>query len=307
VIIADGWSVPDVVAASGAFSIVLIVLGGVASGAQKLRSLERKLADEHNQALRLSESRRAQAERLAIVGRLASGVAHEINNPLAYVKANMNALKRSATGEDELPPEELAELLAETTEGLDRICQIVSDLKGLAREDTGLQEPVDLHEAVSGAVRLAMVRLPRETKVLVELAPDLPMVHASQRKLSQVLLNLLVNAGDALEEHRVQGPAVTIRASRAGDQVSLFITDNGPGFSPAVMGRLFEPFFTTKPPGKGTGLGLALSREYVEGFGGTLTAQNVMPRGAQFCISMKLSARGELTPLPANPYQRKAS
>jgi signal transduction histidine kinase len=298
VIIAAGWSVADVAATSGSLGIVLGVLAMAAVGAEKRRQIELKLENEHNQALRLSESRRSQAERLAIVGRLASGVAHEINNPLAYVKANVNALKRSASKEDELTPEELAELIADTTQGIDRICQIVSDLKGFAREDSGAVEPVDLHDAVKGAVRLATVRLPKEAKVLVELPPDLPFVHASPRKLAQVLLNLLVNAGDAMDEMRVPKPTVTISGRQLGDQVTLSVTDNGPGIPPATMSRMFEPFFTTKPPGKGTGLGLALSREYVENFGGTLSVQNVEPRGAQFSITMKVSARGELTPIP---------
>ena len=161
-------------------------------------------------------------------------------------------------------------------------------------------EPVDVLDTVTGAVRLAMVRLPRDVKVSIEVPRGLPPARASQRKLSQVLLNLLVNAGEALEEMNVLKPSVVIRAVTEGDNLLLTITDNGPGIPPGVMARLFEPFFTTKPPGKGTGLGLALSREYVEAFGGTLAAQNVDPRGAQFCITMKATSMSGETPLPGS-------
>jgi signal transduction histidine kinase len=296
-----GWPPDDVASASGLFGGVLAAVVMAAAGARKLRELDRETETQHSQALRLSESRRAQAERLAIVGRLASGVAHEINNPLAFVKANVGALRRSLLqGDDPLSEDELEEILGDTTQGIDRICQIVADLKGFSREDSGVVEPVDVLEAVTGAVRLATVRLPRDVKVTIEVPNGLPPVRASQRKLAQVLLNLLVNAGEALEEMRVLKPTVLIRAVPEGDNLLLSITDNGPGIPPDVMARLFEPFFTTKPPGKGTGLGLALSREYVEAFGGTLSAHNVEPRGAQFCITVKATAITGETPAPGS-------
>jgi len=115
-----------------------------------------------------------------------------------------------------------------------------------------------------------------------------------------VMLNLLVNAGEALEEVRTLKPEVTIRAIPEGNSMRVTVTDNGPGIPPLVMQRLFEPFFTTKPPGKGTGLGLALSREYVEAFGGTLSVANVEPHGAQFSIVMRVTAATGETPLPGS-------
>jgi C4-dicarboxylate-specific signal transduction histidine kinase len=112
------------------------------------------------------------------------------------------------------------------------------------------------------------------------------------------MLNLLVNAGEALEELRSLKPEVTIQAIREGEQMRVTVTDNGPGIPLPVMPRMFEPFFTTKLPGKGTGLGLALSREYVESFGGTLAVNNVLPHGAQFTLMMKLTPMTGETPLP---------
>ncbi len=297
----EGWSATHVVAVAVFTGGVSVVIGLAAAGARKLRELDRESESAHSQALRLSESRRAQAERLAIVGRLASGVAHEINNPLAFVKANVGELRRSLLlGGDPLPPDELKEILDDTTQGIDRICQIVADLKGFAREDSGVTEPVDLRDVVTGAVRLATVRLPRDMKVNIEVPGALPPVRANQRKLAQVMLNLLVNAGEALEEVRTLKPEVTIRAIPEGNSMRVTVTDNGPGIPPLVMQRLFEPFFTTKPPGKGTGLGLALSREYVEAFGGTLSVANVEPHGAQFSIVMRVTAATGETPLPGS-------
>ena len=295
-----GWPVGQVASVAVLNAGVSVVMVAAAAGAKKLRQLDRESESAHSQALRLSESRRAQAERLAIVGRLASGVAHEINNPLAFVKANVGELRRAfLLGDDPLSPADLKEILDDTSQGIERMCQIVADLKGFAREDSGVLEPVDLRDVVTGAVRLATVRLPRDMKVNLEIADGLSPVRANQRKLAQVLLNLLVNAGEALEEFHTLKPTVTIRAEVEGKNLKLFITDNGPGIAPEVMQRLFEPFFTTKPPGKGTGLGLALSREYVEGFGGTLSFANVEPRGAQFCITMRQTTAGE-TPLPGS-------
>lgn len=296
-----GWPLSDLLSAFALMGGVSLMMVMAAADARRLSGLDRDAQTQHSQALQLSESRRAQAERLAIVGRLASGVAHEINNPLAFVKANVGALRRSLLGEDRLDPEELKEILGDTTQGIERICQIVGDLKGFSREDSGAVEPVDVREVVTGAVRLATVRLPRDLKVSIDVPHDLPPVRASQRKLSQVLLNLLVNAGEALEEERTANPnlkpAVTIRAVPHGETLTLTVVDNGPGIPAQVMARLFEPFFTTKPPGKGTGLGLALSREYVEAFGGTLSAKNVEPRGARFSITMRISGVTGETPM----------
>ncbi|MBL8914724.1 MAG: hypothetical protein JNM17_28725 [Archangium sp.] len=295
------WDLSDIVM----FAVVTagVQLGVLLSSAsaRRARALDRVLEAQNGQALRLSETRRAQAERLAIVGRLASGVAHEINNPLAFVKANVSLLQRALVTEDEkLTPPELAEIFEDTIVGVDRICQIVLDLKGFAREDSGLVEPVDLRDAIQSAARLAAVRLPRDMRVLVEVAKGLPLARANQRKLAQVMLNLLVNAGEALEEAKIENPLVTIAATYDAGHIKLTVTDNGPGIPKDVMARLFEPFFTTKAPGKGTGLGLALSREYVTSFGGTLLAQNAEKQGAQFIITLRVTAGTGETPLPGS-------
>ena len=251
---------------------------------------------ERNQALRMSENRRAQSERLAIVGRLAAGVAHEINNPLAYVKANVATLHRELLDPQAMgfSPQELGEILKETLEGVERIVEIVSDLKSIAREDKAEVEAVDLADVVRATLRLAHVRLSKKVHLEVAVPEGLPQVRANRRKLSQVLLNLLINADDALEEHCEAKGTITLAAAVLAGQVRIDVIDSGPGIPPEVLPRLFEPFFTTKPPGKGTGLGLALSREYAQSFGATLTASNVAMAGACFSLSMAaVNAKGE--------------
>ena len=295
-----GLSVQEVAMIMVSATGVGVLLVMTSWNGRRVRELDRETEAEHNQALRLSESRRAQAERLAIVGRLASGVAHEINNPLAFVKANVGTLRRALMDGETLPPDELQESLGATAQGIARSCQIVADLKGFSREDQGVLEPVDVRDVVSGAVRLAHVRLPRDVKVLMNLPSRVPLVRASPRKLAQVLLNLLVNAGDALEEAKTPRPHVAIGASIEGEFLRLTVTDNGAGIPEDILPRMFEPFFTTKPVGKGTGLGLALSREYVESFGGTIAVRNVEPRGAEFSVNLRITAVTGETPLPGS-------
>ncbi len=255
---------------------------------RRQRSEARKTNAQQQALLRLSEMRRAQAERLATVGRLAAGVAHEINNPLAYVKSNVGAVEAHLSGKDALPPHELEEVLRDTRLGIDRICQIVGDLKAWTREDGEAREEVDLEELVTSTLRLAAVRLPRGLPVSVSVPATLPRVWAHPRKLAQVVLNLLINAGDAVEEAHTSQPAVSLEANLDGDRVVLSVKDNGPGISAEAYPRLFEPFFTTKAPGKGTGLGLALSREYLESFGGSIVALDAGP-GAHFKVTLQAS------------------
>jgi signal transduction histidine kinase len=259
------------------------------------RRLLSEIADEQAKtaalsALATAQHHQAQAERLALIGRLAAGVAHEVNNPLLYVMSNVEYLRTSQVNGEALPPEELRKLFEEIWDGLERIGDIVLDLKTFAREDSQVIEFCNLQELTSDAMRLATIRLAKNTQLVVDVPADLPQVRVNRRKLTQVLLNLLVNACDALEEGKVAAPAVRLAAWReaAAAVVVLVVEDNGPGFGAKVLERLFEPFFTTKPLGQGTGLGLSLSREYVESFGGTLTAENRPEGGARFAIRLSV-------------------
>nr|WP_228531045.1 MULTISPECIES: ATP-binding protein [Myxococcaceae] len=243
------------------------------------------------QELATSERRRAESERLAVVGRLAAGVAHEVNNPLAFVTANLHCLQRDLGPKGlALPADEQREVLAEMGVGLERIRLIVSDLRTFARE--GEEEPAgcDVARVVEEALRIASVRLRRVAQVDCALAAPLPPAAIAPGRLSQVLVNLLMNAADALEGARAPARVwVSARVLPTGG-VELCVEDNGPGLPPAALERLFEPFFTTKAPGRGTGLGLALSREYVERYGGSLHAENRAEGGARFTLLLPRAA-----------------
>nr|WP_047862542.1 ATP-binding protein [Archangium gephyra] len=254
---------------------------------QRLSALE-QLAESERLRLR-AERERAEVERLVLVGQLASGVAHEVNNPLAFVKSNLHYLERELLDTD--GPEnkaELRELLGETRQGVLRIQQIVTDLRRFAREGHVASEPGSPSEAIEEARRLASVRLRSLGEVVVDVALGLPEVSLGQRHLVQVLVNLLLNAADAVEEAVPPRRArIVVRGRRVDGGVRLEVEDNGTGIPAEALPRLFEPFFTTKPPGKGTGLGLALCHEYVCRAGGALSAENRPEGGARFVLTLK--------------------
>ena len=251
--------------------------------------------------LALSEQHRMQSEQLALVGRLAAGVAHEVNNPLAYVRTNLGCIEDAFASPDEFTDEELRELFAESREGLDRIRQIVTDLRTFSRTDPLVVTPSNLMTLVDESVRMAKVRLKHVAPVELEVDQGLPQVLVHERHFVQVLLNLLVNAADALEEAKTQGAQVWIRAKQREGTVEIVVEDNGPGIPEPALPRLFEPFFTTKPAGRGTGLGLPLSREYVEQLSGSLTVGERPGGGARFTLCLPAvgpESAEALSPLP---------
>lgn len=264
---------------------------------RSVRRLEIEAEQQRSQALRLSETRRAHAERLAIVGRLASGVAHEINNPLAYVKANVGVLKRDLFGNEPLSEGEAREILDETTDA-SRTAPSTRSRRSTGSISSFPSRAKAFRSATIWQMRsMPTVRLPIGVKPVVEIHRG-TIVRANRRKLSQVVLNLLVNAGEALEEARTPRPFITVRTEHTDEGVVLSIEDNGPGMSEEVQQRLFEPFFTTKGPGKGTGLGLALSREYLAGFGSSIRATSAPGGGARFLVSLRVAVVTGETPVP---------
>ncbi|MCY1073652.1 sensor histidine kinase [Archangium lansingense] len=275
---------------------LLLLMGAGAVGMQ-MSSFYRRLkqartrAEEDQRAVQeelvASQARALHTERLAQVGRLAAGVAHEVKNPLAYVQANLRFLleerQPTADGNDA----EYTEALQETLQGVERIHQIVKDLTTVSRAEETAQcvGRCELVPVIESSMRLASVRLKSLVKLAVEVPPQV-VAKAEPRRLEQVLLNLLLNAADAIEDAKVQGGRVAVRAEVEGERVRVMVEDNGPGIAEEHLPKLFMTFFTTKAPGKGTGLGLALSRQYVESFGGTLRAENRPEGGARFIVEL---------------------
>ncbi|SET91267.1 sensor histidine kinase [Stigmatella erecta] len=273
------------VAAYGAQTYRRLILAGQRSQEDRLRALQQLAESEHRREL--AERNRADLERLVLVGQLASRVAHEVNNPLAFVKSNLRYLQDEFGPHPGLPHrDEFHEVLGEAQQGVERIQQIVTDLREFARQDA-VHEACSVEEALDEAQRLVSARLPSLGAVVSEVSLGLPRVRLSQRHLVQVLLNLLVNAAEAAESVQPRrSPRIVLRASRSTAGVRLEVEDNGPGISPQALEHLFEPSFHLKPLGPGTKLGLALCREYAVRSGGTLVAENLPEGGARFTLEL---------------------
>jgi signal transduction histidine kinase len=235
-----------------------------------------------------SRERASQHQRLVTTGTLAAGVGHEINNPLAYVLANielaLEELRSMAGASPSGQMKNLIEALSDAKEGAELIRRIVRGLRALAREDTH-PTACNLEEAVETALHMAMHELRQKASVHVDLK-DAPPVLADEARLSQLFVNLLVNAGQAFEHAAPERNAVRITATPRTDTVVLRVADNGPGIAPENLARIFDPFFTTKPVGVGTGLGLAICHGIVTGLGGSISCVSTPGQGACFEIEL---------------------
>ncbi|OAN49633.1 sensor histidine kinase [Magnetospirillum moscoviense] len=259
------------------------------------------------EALKRAQAQLVQQEKMASLGRLIAGVAHELNNPISFIVGNVHALTKYRdrleaylaaihAGADadrreslrqslridglmaDLPP-----LIAGTQEGAQRVADIVKSLKRLSFSASGDPEPVALAELVENAVQWVAKGRKQPPSISLDLPPDLKALgHAGQ--LHQVLVNLVENALDAVAGRA--DPRVAIRAVAAGPQVAVEVADNGPGIGADDIGKVFDPFFTTKPVGQGTGLGLWISYGIVRDHAGSLEAANLPDGGACFRMSL---------------------
>lgn len=227
------------------------------------------------------QSKLGQSERLAAVGELAAGVAHEINNP---INTMINCAQLIEDGDD---PVENGRVIIE--EG-GRIADIVRALLQFARDDRDRAQPTSLSEAVDRTLTLIGENWKRHgITVTIDVDDQLPMVLARPQKVQQVLLNLMINSKDALVQHDVPNRHVTLTAKEADGGVELRVSDNGPGIDAAVADRIFEPFITTKRARGGTGLGLSVTRSIIEGYGGTIRLVDEAASGAVFAVWLPLA------------------
>ncbi|WP_242342618.1 sensor histidine kinase [Anaeromyxobacter terrae] len=252
--------------------------------ADKVGELERA-----NAALLDARESLVRAERLATAGQLASGIAHEVGNPLGAISgyAELARARLRDGGPAALAQaSEFAERIAAETARIDRI---VRDLLDLARPSAPEVRPVDVRGPLDAALRLARAQPRFRAVEVTEYVPaELPPVLADEQRLAQVLLNLLLNAGDAMSG----AGAVRVSAREDGAVIELAVEDRGPGFAVADLPRVFEPFFTTKPAGQGTGLGLAICRGIVEALGGEIRAENPPGGGARVVLRLRAAAGG---------------
>jgi signal transduction histidine kinase len=265
-----------------------------------------------------------QSEKMASIGQLASGVAHEINNPIGFIKSNLGSLvgyveniveimrayeaaelqlgeaaaaafatvrtQKKALDYDFLI-KDLAQLISESQEGVQRVSKIVMDLKNFSRSGDGAKEWCDLHEGIDSTINVVWNQL--KYKVQLDRAfGTLPQVRCVASQISQVVMNLLVNAGQAID---AKGH-ITVRTGTEGDEVWFEVQDDGCGISTENQAKIFEPFYTSKPVGQGTGLGLSISFGIVQRHGGRITVQSAPGQGSTFRVTLPINGPEELSP-----------
>ncbi len=230
------------------------------------------------------EASLAQAEKLAALGQLAAGVAHEINNPLAAIIANTQLLQRELPA-DNADWQESLDLIARAG---DRAQRVVRGLLDLARQEAYEFSTTDVNQSLDHAIALIQHQLVAGAITLIrEYALDLPLIAASRDHLQGVWLNLMLNARDALKGKPGE---IRVTTRRQDDAVMVAIADTGEGIAPEKLARIFEPFFTTKAPGRGTGLGLSVVHRIVQQHGGQITAESQMGKGTTFVVRLPLDA-----------------
>ncbi|MDP2810730.1 MAG: ATP-binding protein [Rhodocyclaceae bacterium] len=267
--------------------------------------LNQKLEEAHNQLL--------QSEKMASIGQLAAGVAHELNNPIGFVHSNLGSLDKyiqdifeitaayekvektagcNCTALDhvrqlkrdkdyEFLREDIFQLMTESKDGLVRVRKIVQDLKDFSHVGDMNWHWTNLHQGIDSTLNIVWNELKYKCKVVKEYG-DLPEVYCLPSQLNQVFMNLLVNAGHAIEEKG----RITLRTGREGDEVWISVSDTGKGITRENLTRIFDPFFTTKPVGKGTGLGLSLSYGIIQKHQGRIEVESEVGVGTTFKVTI---------------------
>jgi len=247
----------------------LVTKGKIIGRSQIIRDISELQTIEHQMR---------QSDRLATVGQLAAGVAHEIGNPLTSISSLVQLLERRMKNPDHISK------LGRIRVNIERITKIVHELVDFTRPHATDVQAVQINDVIQNAVGL-MTYDNRSQKISIELdlTQNLPRVKASPDKLHQVVVNLLVNAFDAMKE---QGNTIRISTIEDTGSISIKVEDNGAGMDPGVMDKIFEPFFTTKDVGKGTGLGLSVSHGIINSMNGNLFVESLPGKGATFKIEI---------------------
>lgn len=267
-----------------------------------------------NAELERLQTQIVQSEKMASLGQLAAGVAHELNNPAGFIHGNIEMLDECTRGlaqllsfyeTVQLDPEQaervrrikdeidyqhtladLSTIIADCREGAERIRDVVQNLRTFSRLDEAEFKKVDIHEGLESTLRLLSRYYSVGGVTLARDYGELPLVDCYAGQLNQVWLNLLVNAAHAVKG----GGEVHIRTRRAGERVSVRISDTGCGIAPENLTRIFDPFFTTKPVGEGTGLGLSVTYSIIERHGGTISVESEPGLGAAFTVTIPVDA-----------------
>jgi histidine kinase len=241
-----------------------------------------------------TEQQLVQAAKMATLGEMSAGVAHELNQPLSVIATAGNLLRKNLTGGRSPDPEVLRQVAEELIAQVERCSRIINHLREFGRKSKVERSRVDLHQPIEGVFHLLGQQLRvHDIAVEAELPDELPPVWGDVNRLEQVFVNLVMNARDAIEERRARGQRlqgqIHIAARRQGDMVEVAVSDNGVGIPPQLRDRIFEPFFTTKEVGKGTGLGLSISYGIVRDYNGSLEVHPNPQGGATFVVRLPVA------------------
>jgi PAS domain S-box-containing protein len=249
------------------------------------------------------------ADRLAALGTMAAGIAHEVNNPLAVIMANLAMLAEAqarghGAGRNEpawLDSATVREIVADTTTAADRVRRIVADLRSFTQLDDTGDGPVDVERALKWALQSTAREFRHRARVVTAFGP-LPLLAGSEVRLGQVFVNLLVNAAHAIAPGQMNNNEVRVSA-RANDRgwAEIEVADTGSGIPVEIRGRIFDPFFTTKPTGMGSGLGLSVCVGIVKSFGGEIVVESEIGRGSAFRVLLPPGQGMVMQPTPNTP------
>ncbi|MBI2837317.1 MAG: response regulator [Acidobacteria bacterium] len=283
--------------------LALVMLVCLLTGTAGFRVWERRLhwkRERESLEARLELERvAAHSDRMASVGVLAAGVAHEINNPLAYVSANLDFVAQRGHGLRDFG--DIAAAIENAREGTRRIVDTVRDLKTFSHPGDDRREPLEICDVIDSAIKMAHNEI-RYRATLVKDYAEVPRVDANSSRLGQVFLNLLINAAQAIPEGHVSENEIRVSTRLAGNRVVAEVRDTGPGIPASLIGHIFEPFFTTKPKGVGTGLGLAICRGIVRSIDGDISVSSEPGKGTSFSVSLPAVERTGPVEEPAVPH-----
>jgi len=253
-----------------------------------------------------TEQQLIQASKMATLGEMATGMAHELNQPLSVIKTAASFIRRKITREEDLDRDILNTLSSEIESHVDRASKIINHLREFGRKPDMKLEPVDMTQILKRALDIFIQQLKlREIEVRQYFTPNLPLVQADASRLEQVFINMLINARDAIEEksaaskaaktdsHQAEPKHITLKTYAENGSVVAEIIDTGCGIPTGVRAKIFEPFFTTKRVGKGTGLGLSISYGIIQDCGGNITVDSEAGKGTRFVISLPTATSEE--------------
>ena len=284
---------------------------------ESLEEMSRELYDSSKKVAK-QKAQLAHQERLASLGQLSAGIAHEINNPTGFIKSNINSLKTyyidikdlldhyqklqhainngQTTQDISNTIDELADdmdldylindidsLISESLEGIERIHEIIMSMKNFSRADKSFQL-ININDCIENTIKLVNNEIKYTCQLKTDYG-DIPNTYANMGQLGQVFLNLLTNAGQAI----VSSGTINITTTTDGDNITIIVADNGSGIPDEIKRKIFKPFFTTKGENEGTGLGLSISHGIIEEHQGTITVDSVIDEGTTFTITLPVA------------------